>query len=66
MRIQGRRGAGREHRRDGQEYERTAMMPVSLFGVGEISLSERLTDAEKEIRIKELVLDSVGANAGDA
>ena len=42
-----------------------AMMPVSLFGAGTISLSERLTDAVKEIRIKKLVLESVGANAGD-
>ena len=42
------------------------MMPVSHFGVGEIELSERLTDAQKEIRIKKLVLDNLGASAGDA
>ena len=35
------------------------MMPVSHFNVGEIQLSERLTAAEKGIRIKKLVLDSV-------
>ena len=66
MQIEGRRGAGRTHRRDGQTYERRAMMPVGLFGVGTISLSERLTDAENEIRIEKLVLDSVGADAGAA
>ena len=67
VRIEGRRGARRSHKRDGEAYKRRAMMPVSHFGGGrEISLSERLTDAEKEIRIKKLVLDSVGANAGDA
>ena len=49
--IEGRRGAGRDHRRDGETYERRAMMPVSHFGVGEIELSERLTDAQKQIRI---------------
>ena len=65
-RIEGRRGAGRNHRRDGETYERRAWMPVSHFGVGEIELSERLTAAEKQIRIKKLVLDSVGADAGDA
>ena len=27
--IEGRRGAGRDHRRDGEAYERRAMMPVS-------------------------------------
>ena len=59
-------GAGRDDRRDGEAYERRAMMPVSHFGVGEIELSERLTDAQKEIRIKKLVLDSLGASAGDA
>ena len=64
--IGGRRGAGREHRREGETYERRAMMPVSQFGVGEISLSERFTAAQKEIRIKKLVLDSLGASAGDA
>jgi hypothetical protein len=37
------------------------MMPISHFGVGEIRLSERYTNAEKEIRIKKLVLDSVEA-----
>ena len=42
------------------------MMPVSHFGVGEVQLSERLTSAQKEIRIKKMVLDSLGANAGDA
>ena len=63
--IEGRRGAGRDHRRDGEAYERRPMMPVSHFGVGEIELSERLTDAQKEIRIKQLVLNSLGASAGD-
>ena len=52
VRIEGRRGAGRDHRRDGEAYERRAMMPVSHLGVGDIELSERLTAAEKEIRIK--------------
>ena len=61
VRIEGKRGAGRDHRRDGEPYERRAMMPVSHFGEDETSLSERLTDAEKEIRIKKLVLDSVGS-----
>ena len=64
--IEGRRGAGRDHRRDGEAYERRAMMPVSHFGVGEVQLSERLTSAQKEIRIKKMVLDSLGASAGDA
>ena len=58
--IEGRRGAGRDHRRDGEAYERRAMMPVSHFGVGEVQLSERLTSAQKEIRIKKMVLDSLG------
>ena len=66
IRIEGRRGAGRDHRRDGEAYERCAMMPVSHFSVGEICLSERLTTSEKMIRIKSLVLDSVGSNAADA
>ena len=46
--IEGRRGAGRDHRRDGEAYERRAYMPVSHFGVGEVQLSERLTSAQKE------------------
>ena len=41
------------------------MMPVSHFGVGEIRTSERFTTSQKMIRIKRLVLDSGGANAGD-
>ena len=43
-----------------------AMMPVGHFGEGEIRLSERLATSEKMPRIKKLVLDSVGADAGDA
>lgn len=66
VRIEGRRGAGRDHRRDGEAYERRAVMPVSHFELGEIRLSEQLTTSEKMLRIKKLVLDSVGANAGDA
>ena len=66
MRIEGRKGAGRDHRHDGEAYERRAMMPVGHFDVGEIRMSERLTTAENIIKIKKLVLDSVGANAGDA
>ena len=52
VRIEGRRGAGRDHRRDGEAYERRAMMPVCHFGVGEISLSERLSDAEKILELR--------------
>ena len=55
----GRRGAERDHRRDGEVNERRVMMPVSNFGVGEIRLSERFTTVEKMLRIKKLVLDSV-------
>ena len=47
VRIDGRRGAWRDHRRDDEAYQRRAMMPVSQFGVGDIELSERLTAAEK-------------------
>ena len=65
VRIDGRRCAGRDHRRDGEAYERRATMPVSHFGVAEISLSEGLSDAEN-IRIKKLAQDSVKADAGDA
>jgi hypothetical protein len=64
--IEGRRGAGRDHSRDGEFYERRAMMPVSQFGVGEILLSDVLTDSQKQIRVQKLVLDGLGANAGDA
>ena len=32
VRIEGRRGTGRDHWRDGEAYERRAMMPVSFWG----------------------------------
>ena len=64
--TEGRRGAGRDHWRDGEAYDRKAMMPVNHFCVGEIRMSERLSGAEKKIRIKKLVLGSVGAGAGAA